>query len=297
MPNRWVIYQKERFPLLAHGPLVAAFSFSAVRYSSLLRGQAALPTVTTLGVAFCSSLGFFLLLRIADEFKDFEDDRRYRAYRPVPRGLIRLQELGWVALGIGGIQLALALWLSPRLLPLLALVWLYMGLMRSEFAVPTWLKAHPVVYLTSHMVIMPLIDLYVSACDWTVAGVNAPAGLIWFLLVSYLNGVVLEIGRKLRAPEQEEEGVETYTRLWGCRIAPITWLSALSLTACAALLAARETHSLVPEAMLLALLVISAAGITLRFIRNPSAAHAKGFELLSGLWTLSMYLSLGWLGR
>jgi len=28
--NRWWIYQKERFPLVAYGPLVAAFSFAAV---------------------------------------------------------------------------------------------------------------------------------------------------------------------------------------------------------------------------------------------------------------------------
>src|SRR5690242_577270 len=40
--NRWWTYQKERFPLLAHGPLIAAFSVSAVSYSALLRrGQPA----------------------------------------------------------------------------------------------------------------------------------------------------------------------------------------------------------------------------------------------------------------
>ena len=36
--NRWWIYQKERFPLLAHGPLIFAFSACAVAFSSLLRG-------------------------------------------------------------------------------------------------------------------------------------------------------------------------------------------------------------------------------------------------------------------
>ena len=36
--NRWLVYQKERFPLLAHGPLIAAFSACAVSFSSLLRG-------------------------------------------------------------------------------------------------------------------------------------------------------------------------------------------------------------------------------------------------------------------
>ena len=76
--ERWWIYQRERFPLLAHGSLVAVFSFSAVAYSSLLRGETSSPALVTWLVAFVTSLAFFLQLRIADEFKDFEEDSRYR---------------------------------------------------------------------------------------------------------------------------------------------------------------------------------------------------------------------------
>ena len=36
--RRWWIYQRERFPVLAHGLLIAAFSSSAVCFSQLLRG-------------------------------------------------------------------------------------------------------------------------------------------------------------------------------------------------------------------------------------------------------------------
>ena len=35
----------------------------------------------------------FLMVRIVDEFKDYEEDCKYRPYRPVPRGLIKLKEL------------------------------------------------------------------------------------------------------------------------------------------------------------------------------------------------------------
>jgi 4-hydroxybenzoate polyprenyltransferase len=41
-----------------------------------------------------------------------------------------------------------------------------------------------------------------------------PNGLIIFLIVTFLNGVVIEIGRKIRAKEAEEVGVETYSYLW-----------------------------------------------------------------------------------
>lgn len=294
---RWVVYQKERFPLLAHGPLVLAFSFSAVSYSSLLRGQVGLPPLKNVLVAFGTALLFFLQLRIADEFKDFEDDSRYRPYRAVPRGLVALKELAWVGVIAGAAQLGLALWLSPALLPYLLLVWVYLGLMTREFFVSEWLKARPVLYMVSHMAIMPLIDLYATACDWRAAGAPSPHGLIWFLVVSFLNGIVIEVGRKLRALEQEEEGVETYTALWGRKVAPAVWFGAVAGTAVIALMAAREIRFVPPVACLLTALVLLAAVTASRFAALPAPNRAKWFEPLAGVWTLCMYLSLGALPR
>ena len=85
--RRWWTYQRERFPLAAHGPLIAAFSFCAVSYSRMLRGETGLPPWPALLTAFVICLLFFLQLRIADEFKDIEEDTRWRPYRAVPRGL------------------------------------------------------------------------------------------------------------------------------------------------------------------------------------------------------------------
>ena len=132
---------------LAHAPLVAAFSASAVCFSSLVRGHVAIPSPAALVVAFVTSLLFFLQLRIADEFKDFEEDARFRPYRPVPRGLVTLRELAWVGVGAAAVQLALALWLDPSLAWLLALAWVYLALMTRSSSSARWLKAHPVIYM------------------------------------------------------------------------------------------------------------------------------------------------------
>ena len=67
---RWWTYQKERFPIAAHGPLILAFSACAVSYSALLR--VGTPEFSGYVVAFVTCLLFFLQLRIADEFKDAE---------------------------------------------------------------------------------------------------------------------------------------------------------------------------------------------------------------------------------
>lgn len=291
--DRLFIYQRERFPLLAHAPLIFAFSFSAVSYSSLLRGQGVLPDFLAVAVAFLSSLIFFLQLRIADEFKDYEEDSRYRPYRPVPRGVVKLRELGIIGLLGAILQVSLAIWLKPALVILLLAAWAYLALMSVEFFARDWLKARPFTYLWTHMLIMPLVDLYATSCDWLVKGENQPRGLVWFLAASFSNGVVIEIGRKIRAPHDEEAGVQTYTALWGRRRAVASWIVALAVTALFALLAAREINYLLPVYIILESLFIVASIVSLRFIIRPASLPAKAFEMLSAIWTLAMYLILG----
>jgi len=58
--------------------------------------------------------------------------------------------------------------------------------------VPSWLKARPITYMVSAHAIMPLVDLYATACDWVPRGMRRPPhGLLWFLVVSCFNGMVI----------------------------------------------------------------------------------------------------------
>jgi 4-hydroxybenzoate polyprenyltransferase len=293
MGGRWLVYQRERFPLLAHGPLVLAFSFCAVSYSAMLRGESRWPDWRSIVVAFITALLFFLQLRIADEFKDFEEDSKFRPYRPVPRGLVKLRELAIVGIIAGLIQLGLALWLKPTLVLWLLIPWIYFALMSKEFFVRRWLVARPFTYMWTHMLVMPLIDLYATACDWHVAGGEPPKSLIWFLLASYFNGMVIEIGRKIRAPGGEEEGVTTYSRIWTIKGALAAWLAAMVMTAGFATIASRQIgfdHVFI-WIMIGGLLV--AAMCAWRMAARPSGGGGKMIEAMSGLWTLMLYLGLG----
>lgn len=289
--NRWWIYQKERFPIVLNGLLIAAFSFAAVAYSAALRSS--FPQFISISIAFCVSFLFFLQLRIADEFKDYEDDRRFRPYRPVPRGLVSLRELGWLGVLSGLIQIGLSLFLNPNLGAFLVLTWLYFGLMSQEFFVRDWLKAHPIIYMLSHIVIMPLIGLYATACDWFLVDKTLPLEIGGFLGVSYFNGLILEIGRKIRAPKDEEVGVETYSYLWGRRRAVFAWLSLCSATTVLGLIAATVINCLVPVGLVLVSLLIASSAMAVRFLQYPISQNGKRLEMISALWTLLVYLSLG----
>ncbi len=156
-------YQAERFPVFKHGALIVAFGASAVCLSALLRGAA--PSWLAIGVAVLVLFGFFFQLRVADEHKDNEDDTKYRPERPVPRGLVTLKELRVVAIGVGVAQVGLTAWLDWRLIVPLLAVWGWLAIMTKEFFVPVWLKKRPLIYMVSHTAIMPLIDLYATACE------------------------------------------------------------------------------------------------------------------------------------
>jgi 4-hydroxybenzoate polyprenyltransferase len=290
--RRWWAYQRERFPLAAHGPLILAFSACAVSFSCLLRGGT-LPALGAVAAAFASSLMFFLQLRIADEFKDAEEDARWRPYRPVPRGLVRLRELGVVFCACAAMQLSIALWWSPRQALVLVVVWAYLAAMSCEFGCRAWLKRHPIIYLWSHMAIMPLVDLYATACDWTRAAPRPPSGLAVFLCASLANGVVIELGRKIRSPADEERGVETYSALWGPRRAAAAWVAMVAATAVLATLAAHRAGAALPVGAVLAAGAAAALGVSVAFLAHQRPGAGKRVELASGLWTLLLYGSLG----
>lgn len=286
-------YQRERFPLVQHGLLVATFSFCAVCLSALLRGAEGWPGWQTSLVAFAVVLSAFLQLRIADEFKDAATDAEFRPERPVPRGLVTLAELRWVGIITMILQVGLAFWLDPLLLVPLVGLWGYMALMRVEFGIPTWLHRHPALYLVSHMMIVPLIDFFATATDWIPHGHTAAGSLAWFLAVSFFNGVVIEIGRKTWSPDQERHGVESYSSAWGIQRAITLWLGALTAAYGCALVVAAAIDFFWPLFSLLTVGLASLAWLGWHFVNRPSAKGAAALETYSGVWVAGLYLILG----
>ncbi len=294
-------YQAERFPVFKHGALIAAFGASAVCLSALLRGGT--PNPWAIVVAVLVLFGFFFQLRVADEHKDNAEDTRFRPERPVPRGLVKLAELRGVAIGVGVAQVALTVWLDWRLLGLLLLVWAWMAVMTKEFFVPAWLKKRPLVYMISHMAIMPLIDLYATACDWLPAGASLSEGyrehagfgltLGAFLLLSLVNGSVIELARKCWVPESEREGVETYSKLWGPGRAGVAVMSVV--LAGFALSGFINARSAAGPWMLGGLALVTAwiAWSAIDYAGTPTTARAKMLETSSGVFVLANYLLLG----
>lgn len=284
-------YQKERFPLAKTVPLLAIFSAASISVSAEMAGRP-LPGWGAFAAGFTVAMLLFFQMRVCDEYKDLEDDKRYRPDRPIPRGLISLKAvltLGLVSLPIT----AFAAWAwHPPVLWLLLLVWVWLAAMTAEFGVAEWLKTRPVLYLVSHMAIMPLIDLLLTAMEWLPAGTPA----VWlglFLALSFVNGCVLEIGRKLWAPENEIDGVDTYSGLWGPKKAAAIWAGCVVLS-WGFLIGVGLATGVVWGALVLggaaAMLCLRTAAA---YAAAPTIAAQKRLDTFAGLWVFACYALAG----
>ena len=293
IPIRFWQYQKERFPLARHGLLITVFTFSAASYSRMCRGEDGFISSDRFFTGVITAVFLFLLLRILDEFKDFEDDSKYRPYRAVPRGLVSLRELGWFGLGMLLFLIIINALVMPEMLIPFCIVICYMLLMAKEFFVPIWLKKHPMIYMISHMVIMPLIDGYTTGLDWLSIGKTPPQGVEIFLIVSFFNGIVIEVGRKIRAHEAEENGVETYSMLYGPVKATVLWLGSMLITFITAYIACTFTGFGKAGLILLMVLLSCCSLPGIRFIKTKKQKLARSIENAAGIWTVGMYLIVG----
>jgi hypothetical protein len=285
MIERWLVYQRERFPLARHAPLVLVTCLCALAFTLQAQNE---PRWPGFGAWFGSglvTLGLFFILRVLDEFKDFEDDSRFRPYRPVPRGVLKLEHLAQAGWLVAGLQLFITLVFAPRaVIPLIA-CWVFMALMALEFFIPVWLKARPLAYMLSHAPITGLIQIQASAWVWIC---STPTAIIWLALAATAAGIMLELGRKIRAQEDEEPGVDTYTAAWGIPRAVAIWLLAGAIAATLTLISSFGWFSVITFSLLGA----SSMWLGLRFQADSSKQLAKWFEPASAVWALIIFASL-----
>lgn len=288
---RFWVYLKERFPPLSHGILVATFSFSAISYSRICRGAEGFISLPNFLVCAFTTITLFFLVRVFDEFKDAKEDAEHRSHLPIPRGLISLKEIGIVGAVVFAAQLIVNLIFIQDLLLIYAIVMLYLLLMGKEFFIGRWLKKHPFFYITSHMFIIPLIDIYASGFDWELANVAAPIGLIFFFIVSYMNGIVLEIGRKIKSPENEEHN--TYSTSLGMKKASLLYIMVLIIALASNLLASHYAGFGMTGYLIVGSLFFLCLLAPIFFLQKFTKGRAKLVELSSALWTIGSYLTLG----
>ena len=311
------IYLNERFPLGKNSFFVLIFTLSGYIYTSLLYNSKIMYPFYVKGIRvpmsfyrivplFIIIFMFFLQLRITDEFKDYEEDLKYRAYRPVQRGIISLKTLGKIGIATVIIQIVFAHAINPKIIYYMALVWIYMFLMAKEFFIKKWLTKRILIYALSHVVIMVFITLViVEATQYIVPKNifdvfilqrykhNIDIALIPLFALNYLNGIVLEIGRKTRRADEEEHGVQTYSKLWGKKKAVVILSLLFVIEYFLVILGLAHTYEKYFFFGGLTLLVILVVSIyfMIKFLKKDLSG--KIVESVSGLWIIFSSMGMG----
>ena len=325
------IYLNERFPLGKNSFFVLIFTLSGYIYTGLLYNSKIIKPILLKEINRASLLWdkeidkvpiiwykllslfiiifmFFFQLRITDEFKDYEEDLKYRPYRPVQRGIISLKALGKIGISTVIIQIILAHVINPKLIYFMLLVWIYMFLMTKEFFIKNWLTERILIYAFSHVVIMIFITLVIVKGTGYILQdhfsetlylllekyeKNIFVGLIPLFALNYLNGIVLEIGRKTRKANEEEHGVQTYSKLWGrkkvvfilCILYVIEYIFVLF-----GLSNINKEFFLVGQLILTITLILSVY-FMIKFLKKDLTGKIP--ENISGIWILISSMNMG----
>jgi len=281
--KKWYTYQKERFPVPAYGLYILCLTFATFFYNTKM-----LEIESSVGifiVMFVVAFLQFLMVRIIDEFKDYDEDKKYRPYRPVPRGLIKLQELRVLFVICVLIQLILTLIVNPFSFIFLIVLWIVFILMTKGFFIKKVLDKHILLEVAFDEIMLPVMILYLASF------IKIDMSILWrLLLLSYVVSWIIEIARKVRCKKDEEKGVKTYTAVFGIPKATIL-LSVLELllTICRLILPGVPLMNWAQ--ILLLVLFVGIIVVNVFFIQKKTRKFAKAVEYLADALVMLTLLS------
>lgn len=214
MFKRLNIYFKEMFPLIPR--LLLGFIVFGEIYFILLLNYGVVDF--SLGiqeiVGGITVFGFLMFLRIADDFKDYELDKRLFSHRALPSGRVYKKDLNIVvAIDLAFITILNVIFMNNILF--------YLFLMTYGILMSLWFfQKHKIsknlpLALVTHNPVQMVINLYIiSFCciKYNLQPFTLTSFLV--LMTLYFPALIWEIARKIRAPKDETE-YTTYSKLFG----------------------------------------------------------------------------------
>ncbi len=212
--KKWLIFCKERFPLLRHALLIVFYVFAnaLVGYNS-----ASLQPVMAYKEILCGLAVFFIFLhlRIFDEIKDYKNDLAVHKGRPLARGLIAVREAKQVALSLIVLELGLVFLVNRAAFVAAICTVIYSLFMYKEFFIGKWLRPRMAAYALTHTLVSCWMSVLVYSAVtgnyfWKIPGTYA-----MFVGVNWMIFNIFEFGRKTYGKDEEETLAESYSKRLG----------------------------------------------------------------------------------
>ncbi len=220
MIKRLQIYIKEMFPLKVFIPF--AFLNHYILYFTVqlfLGAQTPILSFYSL-IGVVTILGFMLIMRIFDELKDTEVDRKLFPNRPFPRGAVKKSDLVTLLFSIFLVVVALNSFRNYTL-PFFLICLFYGFLTYKWFFFKELISKKLLLALVTHQPLTYLINIYVvSTAMVQVNHVEWNNEVLVAAFIFFIPVLGWEISRKIKAKGGENEYV-TYSKIFGCTGATI----------------------------------------------------------------------------
>ncbi len=214
MIKRLNIYFKEMFPLIPRF-LLGMIVFGEIYFIVLLNyGTADFKIGIQEFIGAYTVFAFYMYLRIADDFKDYETDKRLFSHRALPSGKVKKGDLLIACATVQAVALVLNILYMNNLLFLL-LLYGYGFLMSQWFFQRHKIQPNLLLALVTHNPVQIIINIYIISFTCIKYDLQ-PFTYITFLVMwtLYFPSLIWEVSRKIRAPREETEYV-TYSKLFG----------------------------------------------------------------------------------
>ncbi len=214
MLKRLHVYFKERYPILPR-LLLGLIIFGEIHFIVLLNEGV---TKFNLGIqefvgAF-TVFAFLMWLRIADDLKDFETDKKLFPDRPLPSGRVYKKDVMIVCTIVQAITLVLNVVFMNNLL-FFVILYIYGYLMSKWFFQRAKIQPSLPLALVTHNPVQMIVNLYIIS--FTVIKYDIPAVTLttcMALWTLYFPALIWEVSRKIKAPKDEND-YTTYSKLFG----------------------------------------------------------------------------------
>ena len=213
--KRFNAWAKERFPMNAIISGVLSYITMTALGQQLVEKPVDIALADILGaMAFT---GHFFILRVFDEHKDYSVDLINHPQRALQRGLITLSHLRAMAIFWAVVAVVWSFFKDGWSFGVSTALWVatmtYSLLMAKEFFAKKYLHQTPIILALSHLLVSPLM-MYWILC--TASGsFLCNKTIILIMGVSLTSGILFELTRKCRGPEEESETLDSYSKWMG----------------------------------------------------------------------------------
>jgi 4-hydroxybenzoate polyprenyltransferase len=290
MLKNWLIFTKERFDPISHLLMILVFVTVHLLFVNKLQST----SLNSLSISFLliAVTFFYFKLRLYDEVKDYELDVVINPTRPLPRGLLKHIDmykgiifcifLELFCFGFRGLNAVLAVSFAIS----------YSLLMYKEFFIKDYIRPHLTTYAITHTIVTSFLSIAIFTFinqKTFIENINN-IFFIFFALSNWMLFNIFEFGRKTFVNSEERPNIDTYSSLFGKKIA-VTMVITQAFLSFYLTISIDTFHNMfiiISNAILILALTI----VALIFINSENKKYAKLYRNMSSVYIILFYLIL-----